>query len=142
MSLRKTTKNFASNGVKTLLNLEITVEKGKLPRLPFLKLKNKILGKKYNLSIVFTDNKTTKKLNRIYRKKNKPANVLSFPLSKNKGEIFLSIKEAEKSKKLFNKKGAELIGFFLIHAMLHLKGLAHGSTMEHMEEKFSRYFGI
>lgn len=127
----------------TYPNLEITKTiKGKLPRLPFLRLKEKVLGKIYELSIVFTDNATTKKLNRIYRGKNKPANVLAFPLSQNRGEIFLSIKELEKSSHLFGKNGDTLVGLFFIHALLHLKGLSHGSTMERMEKRLHRAFSI
>ena len=129
--------------VKTFPNLEITnTTKGKLPRLPFLKLKEKVLGKTYELSVVFTDNATTKNLNRIYRKKDKPANVLAFPLSKNRGEIFLSIKEIKKSALMFGRKSDVLIGLFFIHAILHLKGLSHGSTMERIEERIQKAFRV
>ena len=142
--------------VTTYPNLTITeTTKGKLPRLPFVKLKNNLLGKAYDLSVVFTDNNTTRRLNRTYRGKNKPANVLSFPLGKKSGEIFLSLKEIKKSGKDFGlippkagrsnicktnvlgRKGDTLVLFFFIHALLHLKGLSHGSTMERMEKHFS-----
>ena len=128
---------------KSYKNLDITINtKGKLPRLPFVKMKEAILGKKYELSVVFTDNATTKKLNLIYRNKNKSANVLSFPLSPKNGEIFLSIKEIEKSSKIFNRRGDALVGLFLIHAMAHLKGHLHGSTMERIEERVLKAFHI
>ena len=129
------TKNYKN------LDIKITT-KDKLPRLPFLNMKKAVLGKAYNLSIVFTNNKTTKKLNLAYRGKNKPANILSFPLSKNHGEIFLSIKEIEKSSKIFNRKGSALVGLFLVHAMVHLKGHFHGSTMERIEERIQKAFRI
>lgn len=123
---------------RTYPNLTITITtKGKIPHLPFLKLKNRLLGKKYDLSVVFTDNNTTRRLNKIYRGKNKPANVLSFPLGKHHGEIFLSLKEIKKSEKDLKRRGGALVGFFLIHAVLHLKGLSHGSTMERMEKYLS-----
>src|SRR5204863_1603989 len=56
----------------------------------FSRIKEKVLGKKYELSLVFISLAESKKLNRSYRKKNKPTNVLSFGLTKNVGEIFLS----------------------------------------------------
>ncbi|MEK7662357.1 MAG: rRNA maturation RNase YbeY [Patescibacteria group bacterium] len=129
--------------VKTTANLSITnTVKGKLPRLPFLKLKNAILGEKYELSVVFVSPEKAKKLNLAHRGKNKPANVLSFPLSKNSGEIFLCVPEIKKSAKDFDRQGGRLVGFFFIHALVHLKGNRHGSTMEKTEEKFRKVFDI
>ena len=43
-------------------NLTVSIHKGKLPNLPFLELKNEILGKDYEASISFVDEKTAKKL--------------------------------------------------------------------------------
>ena len=124
-------------------NLSIAnTKKGKLPRLPFLKLKNAILGGKYELSVVFANPAEMRKLNRIYRGKNKPADVLAFPLSKNNGEIFLCVSEIKKRAGDFGREGDKLAGFFLIHALVHLKGLSHGSTMEKTEGRFRNAFGI
>ena len=64
---------------------------GKLPRLPFALMKEGVLGKNYDLSLVFVSESKSKELNRTYRKKNKPANVLSFPYSKKEGEIFICV---------------------------------------------------
>ncbi|HEY4496219.1 MAG TPA: rRNA maturation RNase YbeY [Candidatus Paceibacterota bacterium] len=101
--------------------------KGKLPRLPFKRAKELILGKDYDLSLVFTDNNLTKKLNKIYRDKDKPANVLSFALENYAGEIFINLTQA--------KTNAKLV-LLLIHALLHLKGWQHSSKMESEERKF------
>src|SRR3989344_5266868 len=56
--------------------------KGNPPRLPFMHIKNKVLGEKYHLSLVFAGKAVMKKLNQKYRKKDYLPNVLSFPLSK------------------------------------------------------------
>ncbi len=127
---------------KTFPNLSIAAGKGKLPRLPFLKMKEAVLGKNYELSVVFTDSITSQKLNRLYRKKNKPANVLSFPLSKKSGEIYLDLKEIKKSEKVFGRQGDRLVGFFFVHALLHLKGSRHGVTMERKEARLKKRFKI
>ena len=122
----------------------INKTRGKLPSLPFLKIKNEILGKKYSLSIALVDEKTSKKLNKKYRNKNKPTNILSFPLSKSMGEIILCptvIKKEVKIKK-FDKTYRELLGFLVIHGMLHLEGMEHSSRMEKAENKYDqKYFG-
>jgi probable rRNA maturation factor len=116
--------------------------KGKLPCLPFVELKDAVLGKKYELSLVFVGDALSKKLNRIYRGKNKPTNVLSFPLSKNEGEIFINLKKARAEMKDFDEKFAPFVGLLFIHGMLHLKGMSHGSTMEKQEQKLRKKFKI
>jgi probable rRNA maturation factor len=114
--------------------------KGKLPGLPFAMMKTKILGSKYNLSLVFVDEKKSQELNKTYREKDKSTNVLSFPYSKKDGEIFICIKVAKTQASDYGKTWQEFVGFLVIHGMLHLKGMQHGSTMEVQEEKFSKIF--
>ena len=81
----------------------------KKPRVAFILLKNKILGKKYKLSVVLANPNLSKKLNKNYRKKNRPTNILSFPLSKKEGEIFLDLKTIKKEGKKFNRKFSNLV---------------------------------
>jgi probable rRNA maturation factor len=116
--------------------------KGKLPRLPFVSIKNDILGEYYELSVVFIGDKRSRTLNRIYREKDKPANVLSFPLSKTEGEIFLNLRRAEREAHMFDKTFKDFVGFLFIHGLLHLKGMDHGSRMEEQEEKFVKKFKL
>jgi len=92
---------------------------------PFAKLKEKILGHDYDLSLVFAGPALMRKLNRERRNKDKVANVLSFPLTKNSGEIFIKLPATDFS-----------LPNLFIHGLLHLKGLAHGSKMETEEKKF------
>lgn len=108
--------------------------KTKVPRLPFLKIKDRVLGRDYQLSLVFAPDSLSQKLNRIYRRKNAPTDVLSFPLAKKSGEIFINSKEAARR--------SNPIGHLFIHALLHLKGYRHGSTMEKQEGKIRRIFGL
>lgn len=102
---------------------------------PFKYLKNKVLGKHFELSIVLTDSKLSRKLNKTYRKKNKPANVLSFPLSKESGEIFIDLVTAKKEAPIYGLPYKEFIISLFIHGLLHLKGMKHGDTMERTEKK-------
>ncbi|PIR45755.1 MAG: rRNA maturation RNase YbeY [Candidatus Vogelbacteria bacterium CG10_big_fil_rev_8_21_14_0_10_49_38] len=101
------------------------------PRGPWPKYKETVLGRDYELSLVFCGSTRTRTLNRIHRSKDKPANVLSFPLSKNAGEIFINLDARD-----FN------FSYLFIHGLLHLKGLDHGSRMEAEERKLLTLFGI
>lgn len=116
--------------------------KGKLPSLPFVNLKNAVLGKKYQLSVAFVGNKESQKLNKKYRGKNKPTNILSFPLSKTEGEIIICLAEARKDARNFDRTYMEFIPFLFIHGLFHLKGMSHGSTMEKREAEVRRKFEI
>ena len=81
--------------------------------------------KKYEFSILLTNNKQMKSLNYKFRKKNKPTDVLSFPLKNNNyiGDIAISFE-------IINKR-SERTNFFLeldkmwIHGYFHLIGYDH-----------------
>jgi probable rRNA maturation factor len=108
----------------------------------FLSMKNKVLGKKYNLSVVFVSLALSKKLNFKYRKINKPTDILSFPVSKDEGEIFINLECARKKAKVFERDEINYLYFLFIHGLVHLKGFEHGSRMERKEKKFRKFFGI
>lgn len=106
--------------------------KRNIPKVPFQRIKDQVLGAKYELSLVFVGSTLSKRLNLTYRGKNKSANVLSFPLSKNSGEIFLDL----------SKNGPFGVAHLYIHGLLHLKGMQHGDTMEKAETKILKQFGF
>jgi probable rRNA maturation factor len=81
-------------------------------------------------------------LNRTYREKDYPTNVLSFPLSENSGELVLCETVMKKEYRSFSMSYTRFVTYLLIHGMLHLKGYDHGSTMEHEEEKFLKKFSL
>ncbi|MEO8637721.1 MAG: rRNA maturation RNase YbeY [Candidatus Taylorbacteria bacterium] len=116
--------------------------KGKLPGLPFSGMKNSVLGKSYLLSLVIVGDSRSRKLNLRYRRKNKPANVLAFPLSEQEGEIFLNLARAKREAKLFERNEKNFAGFLFIHALTHLKGFTHSSRMESEEVVVRKKFGI
>jgi len=106
----------------------------------FEKIKNDILGKKYSLSIAYVSEKKSREINKKYRKKDKPTNVLSFALRKNEGELVLCKSVIRKEAKNFNRTFEGFLGFLVIHGMLHLKGLKHSSTMERYEEQYDKKY--
>jgi len=99
----------------------------------FFPNKYKFMNKKINFSVLLSNNRNIKKLNYKFRKKNKPTDILSFPISdydkKKKinylGDIIISFDYMNKPKNIsqieFEKK---LIKIF-IHGFLHLLGFDH-----------------
>lgn len=121
-------------------NLLISRKNGTLPHVPFLAIKEKVLGKQYDLSVSFVGEKTAQALNQTHRNKTYIPNTLSFSLSKKSGEIVLCLSAIKKEYKKFNMDHDTYVIFLLIHSMLHLKGFVHGGTMEKEEKKFLTFF--
>ena len=105
-------------------------------------IKDKALGTDYELSLVFVGNKESQKLNRERRKKDKPTNILSFPLDRHTGEIFIDLKKCAEEAPEFDRPFPNFLIFLFIHGCLHLKGFDHGSTMESKEKALRDFFDI
>ena len=73
--------------------------RGSLPRIPFEAIAHALLSKHYQLSLVLCGDTLARKINRTYRKKTYAANVLSFPLDKYEGEMFLNVEAAARDRK-------------------------------------------
>jgi len=114
--------------------------KGKLPRLPFVSIKNKVLGSDYELGVSLLTPLKQKKINFKYRGKNETTNILSFPLSNTSGEITIDPIKVKKDAPLFNMTYTQFFKYLFIHGMLHLKGFEHSSTMEKEEKKYLKIF--
>src|SRR5262245_18524782 len=108
----------------------------------FNKMKIAVLGKDYDLSFAYIDAAKMHELNLKYRNMDKPTDILSFPLSETEGEIYICKTEAEKEMKNFDRPYENFIDFLFIHGLVHLKGYDHGSTMENIEIKFRKEFGV
>lgn len=108
----------------------------------FFRIKKEILKEKYELSLVFIGDTKAKKLNWQFRKKTYIPNVLSFPIDKDIGEIFINLRVAKKESNKFKMSQKNYIRFLFIHGCLHLKGLDHGQEMEKEENKFIKKFNL
>ena len=95
--------------------------------------KYKFLNKKISFTLLLSNNKNIKKLNRQFRKKNKPTNILSFPFNKKIkfskktyiGDIIISYNFIDKPKsQKFTVFRDKLIKIF-IHGFLHLLRFDH-----------------
>lgn len=121
-------------------NLTIIRKNGALPSIPYLGIKEKIIGKSYNLTIIFCTPEESRLKNKTYRDKDYPTNILSFPLSDDEGEIYISLITARKDASKFEMSYNKFLHLLIIHGVLHLKGHLHGSTMEELEAKYLEAF--
>lgn len=112
------------------------------PTLPYKKIAEDIVGKDYALSLVFVGDTRSRALNYAYRKKTYIPNVLSFPLSKTEGEMFINPREARRQAPRFEMSTTKFIGYLFIHGLLHLKGYAHGDTMEGAESRYMKRYHL
>ena len=99
----------------------------------FFPKKYQFPNKKVNLTLLLSNNKGTKKLNKEFRNKNKSTAVLSFPFSKQTkiskityiGDIIISYNFMDKPRSQNLKSFKEKIIKTFIHGFLHLLGFDH-----------------
>lgn len=108
----------------------------------FASIKDYVLGKKYSLNVIFVTPRKIQTLNNQYRKKDYATDILSFPLEKNSGEIYLCFSIIKKKSKEFDRTPLNYLDFLFIHGVLHLKGMQHGGKMESEEKCICQKFEI
>jgi len=113
-----------------------------IPRALFRKIADRILPSDYKLGVVFVDSLEMKRLNLIYRNKNEPTDILSFPYDSSNGEIYISPDEARKVAPNFDRDYDNFIAFLFIHGCVHLKGYDHSAKMENIEAEIRQEFNI
>ena len=99
----------------------------------FFPKKYQFSNKKVNFTLLLSNNKDTKKLNKNFRNKNKSTDVLSFPFNKKTkiskttyvGDIIISYNFMDKPKSQNLKNFKEKVIKTFIHGFLHLLGFDH-----------------
>ena len=95
--------------------------------------KYRFLNKKVSLTLLLSNNKNVKKLNKYFRNKNKSTDILSFPINKKikiskntyLGDIIISYNYLDKPKSQNLKSFKEKVIKIFIHGFLHLLGFNH-----------------
>ena len=101
--------------------------------------KYKFVNKRVSLTLLLSNNQSIKKLNKKFRNKNKPTDILSFPLKKNDefyknnylGDIIISFEFMDKPKNQSIKIFREKVIKTFIHGFLHLLGFDHMKLTEY-----------
>ena len=107
--------------------------------------------KKAELSVTFTDNDGIRSLNREYREKDMPTDVLSFPMYSMKdgdvpeeagevvlGDVVLSLERVDSQAKEIGHSFLREASFLTVHSVLHLLGYDHETSEEDEEKMFAR----
>jgi probable rRNA maturation factor len=102
------------------------------------------------ISLLFVDDRQIKTLNERYFKRNRPTNVISFPMSQGEfpeinpqllGDVVISVETAMREAQGSGLSFEEGIVFLLIHGILHLMGYDHtGDGRREMEAVQERLF--
>ena len=94
--------------------------------------KYKFQNKNVSISLMLSNNKNIRRLNKNFRKKNKPTDILSFPFNKKDkynqiylGDIIISYDYMDKPKSKNLKFFKEKVAKTFIHGFLHLLGYDH-----------------
>ncbi|WP_085523329.1 rRNA maturation RNase YbeY [Tuberibacillus sp. Marseille-P3662] len=100
------------------------------------------------LSVTFVDNTTIQGINKRYRDKDQPTDVISFALEEMDetevpvegddmprilGDIVLSVPKAEEQAKAYGHSFTRELGFLLVHGLLHLLGYDHMTETDEKE---------
>ncbi|WP_175615999.1 rRNA maturation RNase YbeY [Piscibacillus halophilus] len=104
------------------------------------------------LSVTFVNNTQIQDINREYRQKDQPTDVISFAmqesgenemeivgdnLPEHLGDIVVSLEKAKEQAEEYNHSYQRELGFLIVHGFLHLLGYDH-QTVEEEKEMFER----
>jgi probable rRNA maturation factor len=139
----------------SILNKQNKIHLALKPLESFLCKAQRALKLKPDLAaIAFVTDAEIARLNKTYRKKNKPTDVLSFPvqssakrLNKNKflGDIAIAPAVARRYAKKHGRSVEREICVLILHGLLHLLGYDHEADqgqMDRVEHKLRRKLGL
>jgi len=95
------------------------------------------------LSILFVNDAQIQELNRRYLRRNRPTNVLAFPMRKGEyatlhphilGDLAISVETAKRQSNRFGLNPMQMVTLLMIHGILHLVGYEHEGTRKGARE--------
>ncbi|KGX88912.1 rRNA maturation RNase YbeY [Pontibacillus litoralis] len=110
------------------------------------------IAKEAETSVTFVDNKEIQIINRNYRQKDEPTDVISFAMQEQEegeipiigeelpvllGDIVISVDRAKEQAKEYEHSLDRELGFLALHGFLHLLGYDH-ITEDEEKEMFTR----
>ncbi|MGH9367161.1 MAG: rRNA maturation RNase YbeY, partial [Thermoanaerobaculia bacterium] len=99
------------------------------------------------VSVFYCGDRRMRALNRRYRRKDRPTDVLSFPAGGGGllGDIVISVPYAMRQARRRRERPAAELDRLLLHGYLHLLGYDHetdGGQMDALEARLRRRFGL
>jgi probable rRNA maturation factor len=95
------------------------------------------------LSLLFVDDLQIQALNRRYLQRDKPTNILAFPMRKGEfstlhaqllGDLVISVETAKRQSNRFGLDEMGMIILLMVHGVLHLMGYEHEGTKKGAQE--------
>jgi probable rRNA maturation factor len=104
----------------------------------FLARARKAAGIDGDVTVLLADDTRLKQLNRAFRGKNKPTDVLSFPAAENgegvAGDLAISVETASRQAAEHGHSLEDELRVLILHGMLHLAGYDHEADSGEMRE--------
>ena len=96
----------------------------------FLRRAREAVGLPGEVEVLLTSDAQIKRLNRDFRGKNKPTDVLSFPapeeiVETHAGDLAISLDTAARQAKSYGHSLGDEVRVLLLHGLLHLRGMDH-----------------
>ena len=90
------------------------------------------LSSDHSLTIILTDDDYMQQLNRTYREKDVPTDVLTFPdgTLHHLGDVFISMETCERQRMEYGHSFERELGFLVAHGLLHTLGYDHHTPEE------------
>jgi len=95
------------------------------------------------LSVVLVDDARIRDLNRQYLNRDKPTNILAFPMREGEfstlhpnllGDLVISVETARRQSDRFGLDDMEMVILLMVHGVLHLIGYEHEGTKKGARE--------
>ncbi|MCU9613916.1 rRNA maturation RNase YbeY [Caldibacillus lycopersici] len=133
-----------------------------LEKLLHLAAKMEAIEEKSELSLTFVDNERIQEINRDYRDKDQPTDVISFALEETVedeldiigadmprvlGDIIISVPRAQEQANEYGHSFMRELGFLSVHGLLHLLGYDHQTEEQEKimfgkQEEILQAFGL
>lgn len=107
----------------------------------------KAAGLRGEVAVLVTGNRELRKLNKGFRKKDKPTDVISFPSEMDgvAGDIAISAEIAQANARTLGHGAAAELKVLILHGMLHLAGFDHevdDGVMARKEARLRKRLGL
>ena len=106
----------------------------------FLRVAQAAVGLAGEVDVLLADDRTLRRLNREWRGKNKPTDVLSFPAAEelkgvHAGDLAISVETAARQADEQGHALRDELRVLLLHGLLHLSGMDHEADAGEMAER-------
>lgn len=106
----------------------------------FLRRAREAVGLEGEVDVLLTSDAEIRRLNRRFRKKDKPTDVLSFPApeeiaGEHAGDLAISLDTAARQAGRFGHSLREEVRILMLHGLLHLAGMDHETDSGEMAQR-------